>query len=81
MVIVMLRVVAMITRNRPNLVMILKLHDGLDVCKEGLWLYIYIYNIYNMSGRTRMLYIAYDTPTSKYSCLSAILKIKAILAK
>ena len=31
--------------------------------------------------RTRMLYIAYDTPTSKCSCLSAILKIKAILAK
>ena len=32
--------------------------------------------------RTRMLYIDYDTsPTSKCSCLSAILKIKAILAK
>ena len=27
------------------------------------------------------LYIAYDTPTSKCSCLSTILKIKAILAK
>ena len=31
--------------------------------------------------RTRMMYIAYDTPTSKCSCLSTILKIKAILAK
>ena len=31
--------------------------------------------------RTRMLYIAYDAPTSKCSCLSTILKIKAILAK
>ena len=31
--------------------------------------------------RTRMLYIAYDTPTSKCSCLSTILKIKAILSK
>ena len=30
--------------------------------------------------RTRMLYIAYDTPTSNCSCLSTILKIKAILA-
>ena len=30
---------------------------------------------------TRMLYVAYDTPTSKCSCLSTILKIKAILAK
>ena len=28
-----------------------------------------------------MLYIAYDTPTSKCSCLSTILKIKAILAE
>ena len=28
-----------------------------------------------------MLYIAYDTPTSKCSCFSTILKIKAILAK
>ena len=31
--------------------------------------------------RTRMLYIAYYTPTSKCSCLSTILKIKAILAR
>ena len=31
--------------------------------------------------RTRMLYIAYDTPISKCSCLSTILKTKAILAK
>ena len=31
--------------------------------------------------RTRLLYILYDTPTSKCSCLSTILKIKAILAK
>ena len=31
--------------------------------------------------RTLMLYIAYDTPTSKRSYLSTILKIKAILAK
>ena len=31
--------------------------------------------------RTRMLYIAYDTPTSNCSRLSTILKIKAILAK
>ena len=30
---------------------------------------------------TLMLYIAYDTPTTKCSCLSTILKIKAILAK
>ena len=37
-----------------------------------------------MSGRVVSdihIYIAYDTPTSKYSCLSTILKIKAILAK
>ena len=31
--------------------------------------------------RTLMLYIAYDIPTSKCSCLSTILKIKAILAE
>ena len=31
--------------------------------------------------RTLMLYIAYDTLTSKCSCLSTILKIKVILAK
>ena len=31
--------------------------------------------------RTLMLYIAYDTPTSKCLCLSTILKIKTILAK
>ena len=31
--------------------------------------------------QTLMLYIAYDTPTSKCSCLSTILKIKAILAE
>ena len=31
--------------------------------------------------RTLMLNIAYDTPTSKCSCLSTILKIKAILTK
>ena len=31
--------------------------------------------------RTRMLYIAYDTRTSKCSCLSTILKIKAIFAR
>ena len=31
--------------------------------------------------RTLMLYIAYDTPTSKCSCLSTILKITAILSK
>ena len=30
---------------------------------------------------TLMLYIAYDTPTTECSCLSTILKIKAILAK
>ena len=40
-----------------------------------------------MSGRvvsdvqTRAEYIAYDTPTSKCSCFSTILKIKAILSK
>ena len=42
---------------------------------EGEWLYI------SYTTLTRMLYIAYDTPTSKCSCLSTILKIKAILAK
>ena len=31
-------------------------------------------------GRESCMYIAYDTPTSKCSCLSTILKIKAILA-
>ena len=31
--------------------------------------------------RTLMLYIAYDTRTSKCSCLSTMLKIKAILAR
>ena len=31
--------------------------------------------------RARMVYIAYDTPTSKCSYLSTILKVKAILAK
>ena len=41
---------------------------------EGEWLYIW----YNTDV---MLYIAYDTPTSKCLCLSTILKIKAILAK
>ena len=33
------------------------------------------------TSRTLVLYIAYDTPTSKCSCLSTISKIKAILAK
>ena len=31
--------------------------------------------------RPLMLYIVYDTPTSKCVCLSTILKIKAILTK
>ena len=41
-------------------------------------IYIYIYTNISDTTRTRMLNIAYDTPTSKCSCL---LKIKAILAK
>ena len=52
-----------------------KAHSG-GWRKPIITIYIYIYVIY-----TRMLYIAYDTPTSKCSCLSTILKIKAILAK
>ena len=37
--------------------------------------------VLSYTTQTRMLYIAYDTPTSKCSCLSTTLKIKAILAK
>ena len=41
---------------------------------------IYI-NVFNLDEEDCYMYIAYDTPTSKCSCLSTILKIKAILAK
>ena len=41
---------------------------------EGEWL-----TCISDTIRTLMLYIAYDTPTSKCSCLSTILKIKSAL--
>ena len=62
------------------------------VCNNTTWAAV-LYQIYkhepkasgciSYTTRTQMLYIAYDTPTStsKCSCLSTILKIKAILVK
>ena len=56
-----------------------KLLNANPIVDNTIYIYIYIY-IYDTT-RPLMLYVAYDTPTSKCLCLSTIFKIKAILAK